>query len=758
MMSNLLLKSRALLLALLVGIICSSNAFATATIVIQNNDAAGVGFNDPTPVAPIGGNSGTTLGQQRLNAFQFAANIWGATLAGGPTITVRATWAALDCTPNSAVLGSAGTTNIFRNFTNAPVANTWYPTALANALSGNDLNGSNAEISARFNLNIGTPGCLENKPWYYGLDNQHGVNRVNLVSVLLHEFGHGLGFASFTDEETGAQAQGIPSIYDRFLLDNTTGKTWPQMTDAERVASAINSGNLVWNGPQVIADAGLLTGGKDSSGRPRLYAPNPVDSGSSVSHWDTVLTPNQLMEPFISTNLTQSVTTPQDLTYSLLKDIGWCTTCPAPQPTPTPGPPPANDNLANAQAISGCSGSVNGTNISATKEAGEPSHNPSTASDADPGGASVWYQWQAPSTGSVTINLVSTAAGSHDTMLAVYTGNSIGSLTSFGKNDDVSSGDTNSRVTFTATAGTTYKIAAAGWNSEQGTFTLSWTQTGCTAAKSDQTITFIPLSGQTYGVSPFALSATASSGLAVSFSIVSGPATISGNTITVTGAGTVTVRASQAGNASFNAAPPVDRSFLVIKATPIISWANPASIVAGTPLSSTQLNATTTVPGTFQYSPAAGTVLGAGTHQLSVTFIPSDTANINNAAASVFLTVVAAPTLLTEEGTSRVVALDSVTLMRGAFPILSFFNFSADHHTRLILFTSNLGSVSVSDLSVQAQGITLPVETVGSVRGLEGQSSYIVVRLVDGLPTGDLSLIMSVRGVPSNTAILSIAP
>ena len=52
-------------------------AFGQATIVIENADPAGVGFNDTTPVVPVGGNNGTTVGQQRLNAFQYAAGIWG---------------------------------------------------------------------------------------------------------------------------------------------------------------------------------------------------------------------------------------------------------------------------------------------------------------------------------------------------------------------------------------------------------------------------------------------------------------------------------------------------------------------------------------------------------------------------------------------------------------------------------------------------------------------------------------------------------
>ena len=84
-----------------------------------------------------------------------------------------------------------------------------------------------------------------------------------------------------------------------------------------------------------------------------------------------------------------------------------------------------------------------------------------------------------------------------------------------------------------------------------------------TITQATQTITFAAPSAKTYGAAPFAVSATASSGLSPTFSIVSGPATISGNTITLTGAGTVVVRASQAGNANYAAAPTVDQSFIV---------------------------------------------------------------------------------------------------------------------------------------------------------------------------------------------------
>src|SRR6185503_11421185 len=86
----------------------------------------------------------------------------------------------------------------------------------------------------------------------------------------------------------------------------------------------------------------------------------------------------------------------------------------------------------------------------------------------------------------------------------------------------------------------------------------------------------------------------------------------------------------------------------VTKATPVITWPTPANITYGTALSATQLNATTPVPGTFAYTPAAGTVLLVGAAQtLSTTFTPTDASNYNSATASVSITVVKATPVIT---------------------------------------------------------------------------------------------------------------
>src|SRR4051794_22985411 len=114
-------------------------AHAAATITIVNNNLPGVGFNDPTPAAPVGGNPGTTLGQQRLNAFTYVASLWGAQLDSAVETRILASFEPLACTATGAVLGSAGPRDVESDFPNAPVPGTWYHVALANKLAGFDL-------------------------------------------------------------------------------------------------------------------------------------------------------------------------------------------------------------------------------------------------------------------------------------------------------------------------------------------------------------------------------------------------------------------------------------------------------------------------------------------------------------------------------------------------------------------------------------------------------------------------------------------
>jgi hypothetical protein len=463
-----------LLILALVG--ASAPAFARANIVINNTDAPGIGLNDPTPVAPVGGNPATTLGAQRLAVFELAADIWGTVLESDVDIVVQATFQPLNCTPTSGTLGAAGALQIFASFSGAEFPLTWYQVALANKLAGFDLTPGppdpgflqppfNDDIFAFFNGAIGTdPNCLTGLNWYNGFDHNEAPNEIDLLSVVVHEMGHGLGFANFINENSGTGPLGLPDIYSVYTFDETTGKSWAQMTPAERVASATNTGNVVWSGANVTAQASnflaafgelvvnspgsiagtytaqpasygpsvtagsitadleladdgtgvatdgcealnnsfagriavidrggcafvtktlnaqaagasavivvnsLPTGlppmggtsaaatipsvgisfadgntikaelgggvngtlqasatvlaGTSNSGRVRLYAPGNVALGSSISHFDTVATPNLLMEPFINSDLTPAFDA-TDLTRWAFLDEGW---------------------------------------------------------------------------------------------------------------------------------------------------------------------------------------------------------------------------------------------------------------------------------------------------------------------------------------------------------------------------------------------------------------------------------------------------
>ena len=256
-----------LALAVATGLAFSGGAHA-ARFVINNVDPPVAGFNDPTPATPVGGNPGTTVGEQRRIAFAYALQIWGNTLESTVPIVVQGTFRPRPCTASSGVLASAGTLQIFSDFRGAPLASHWYHAALSNALTGRDLTPGkndpgyvlppyNDDIVATFNSELGKPGCLTGSFWYYGLDNKATGGQIDFLNTFLHEVAHGLGFSNFADASstTDTLINGLPDVYMANTKDLTTGKQWNTMTPAEIVASAVNDGKVVWTGPAVTAQA-----------------------------------------------------------------------------------------------------------------------------------------------------------------------------------------------------------------------------------------------------------------------------------------------------------------------------------------------------------------------------------------------------------------------------------------------------------------------------------------------------------------------
>lgn len=153
-----------------------------------------------------------------------------------------------------------------------------------------------------------------------------------------------------------------------------------------------------------------------------------------------------------------------------------------------------------------------------------------------------------------------------------------------------------------------------------------------------------------------------------------GGTTATCNTSALAG-GSHSITAKYPGNSSYNAVTSSAITQTVNKATPAINWATPAAITYGTALSATQLNASATPAGSFAYTPASGTVLGAGSHSLSVTFTPTNTTDYNSATATVTQTVNkatptinwATPAAITYGTTLSATQLNASTTPAGSF-------------------------------------------------------------------------------------------
>lgn len=324
-------------LALCAGLALSGNGWA-ATMQLVIGDAAGEGFNDRTPVAPVGGNEGETLGEQRRIALQYAADILGSRIDSPLPIRIAARFVALGCSVNSATLAQASPATFTANFGAARAQDdVFYPVALANALRGRRLANVSNDINATFNpsLDAGDADCLRGQRWYYGLDGARPGVGTSFVSTAVHELTHGLGFVSLVRlQDTSASRAGqfpvaesrdrrLPDVFSTFIQDLSLpgAPRWPQLTDAQRRQSLTNAPSVVWADSSTNSRAMSALDDGFNQGRLRMYTPGLLSAGSSVSHWDISLSPDQIMEPFATGN--DQVTEGIGLSSCALENLGW---------------------------------------------------------------------------------------------------------------------------------------------------------------------------------------------------------------------------------------------------------------------------------------------------------------------------------------------------------------------------------------------------------------------------------------------------
>ncbi len=282
----------------------NSHTFVPPPVINSRNSSAriatstfNVNYNGFTPEAQA--------------AFQYAVDIWASLLKSDVPITVNATFEVLD----EGILGSAIWGSRHTNFGGGKI-NTWYPAALAEKLAGRTLNNV-ADIRANFSSEV---------DWYYGTDGKAPSGTFDMVTVVLHELGHGLGMIhSFNVSGStgfwGVDTDDNPMIYDKYVSGPERTILVEQYPNSDaRTYAALTSNNVVFK----------TTLAADSNGGvyPKLYAPGEWSGGSSVSHLDeSKFGPglkNSLMTPQLG--FAEAIHSPGPIVLAMFADLGWINT------------------------------------------------------------------------------------------------------------------------------------------------------------------------------------------------------------------------------------------------------------------------------------------------------------------------------------------------------------------------------------------------------------------------------------------------
>ncbi|MEO8589825.1 MAG: T9SS type A sorting domain-containing protein [Flavobacteriales bacterium] len=266
----------------------------------------------------------TGVPAQAQAAIENAAAIWSGIVDSDVPIKVHVNWFPM----GDLALGITFP-NGRKDFAAAPVSATWYATSLANSIAGMELNPGENDFDVY--LNSGTD-------WYYGTDGNPGNSQYDLVSIALHEFGHGLGFVGLSkkvDDEGSfglllasdfaplttsfpwPELDTLPGIFDRYLKNQMDEVLVFQENPSTFLGTAFTSNQIYWNG-QIALEAN----GDNSI---RIYAPSTYALGSSCVHLNEASypngNPNELMTPFSGAG--DSNHWPGPICIGMLRDIGW---------------------------------------------------------------------------------------------------------------------------------------------------------------------------------------------------------------------------------------------------------------------------------------------------------------------------------------------------------------------------------------------------------------------------------------------------
>lgn len=308
--------------------LCLAVAFALVlTLQAQKKPAPGQAFSDAAISIPSGksekwftappeqvnltksaGLNRTTFNLSYLNATEdakraaeYAAGIWESLVNTTVPVNIVIRMETLD----EDILAMSRPSTFFMNFDGTPVRNVYYSVALAEKLSGEELNPGNPDIVCSFNQNL---------LWYFGTDGNTPVEKYDFVTAVLHEIAHGLGFSGFYKDDGSVgffnNGSNLPAIYDWYVFNSKN----QQLADKN-----------LFHRPSVELHRQLTSGKlqfvQEESETLRvseIYAPPVWNDGASIYH---LTGGNGLMEPFAVKG--RAIHNPGDEVMSILSEIGW---------------------------------------------------------------------------------------------------------------------------------------------------------------------------------------------------------------------------------------------------------------------------------------------------------------------------------------------------------------------------------------------------------------------------------------------------
>ena len=258
-------------------------------------------------------------------AFQYAVDIWGSLIRSPVPIRIDATFTDLGGYEDERIILGAARSASWKSLRSLNLS---FVDALADKRAGRDLTDGKPDIITRFNSH-------EDVSWYFGTDGNTPADKMDFVSAVLHEIGHGLGFSSFARQENfstfsigifspsaerGELRSGspeLPQIYDFFVVNGSETTLTSFSDPSTDLLEQFTSNNLFWNGGKGIeANSGV---------RPQLYAPSKWYQGSSYTHLDEVTFPagdlNSLMTPGFDRQ--ETIHNPGPITLGMFEDMGW---------------------------------------------------------------------------------------------------------------------------------------------------------------------------------------------------------------------------------------------------------------------------------------------------------------------------------------------------------------------------------------------------------------------------------------------------